>query len=66
MNFMVSLSRTLVVDNVSLRWLVFLIKSNYFLSNQLLGIKNIFKMYEMTDSMAYVRILVSFLDFDLI
>ena len=43
-----------------------LIKSNHFLSNQLLGIKNILKMYEMTDSMVYVRILVSLLDFDLV
>ena len=43
-----------------------LIKFNHFLSDQLLSIKNILRIYEIIDFMVYVRILVSLLDFDFI
>ena len=43
-----------------------LIKFNHFLSDQLLSIKNILRIYEIIDFMVYARILVSLLDFDFI
>ena len=42
------------------------IKSKNFLSDQLFGIKNILRMYEIANSMVYVRILVSLIDFDFV
>ena len=43
-----------------------LIKFNHFQSDQLLGFKNILRMYEITDYMVHVRIFVSLLDFDFV